>query len=30
MLTKKLEQDFEKNIVIDGYKYSKFKNNKLK
>ncbi|MBQ4558623.1 MAG: helix-turn-helix transcriptional regulator [Clostridia bacterium] len=30
MLTKKLEKDFEKNIVIDGYKYSKFRNNKLK
>ena len=30
MLTKKLEQDFKKSIVIDGYKYSKFRNNVLK
>lgn len=30
MITKKLENDFEKNIVVDGYKYSKFRNNKIK
>ena len=30
MITKKLKSDFEKNIIIDGYKYSKFKNNKIK
>ena len=30
MLTKKLENDFEKNIVVDGYKYTKFRNNNLK
>ena len=30
MITKKLKQDFDKNIIIDGYKYTKFKNNKIK
>lgn len=30
LITKKLEHDFEKSIVIDGYKYRKYKNNKLK
>ena len=30
MITKKLETDFEKSIVIDGYKYCKFRNNKIK
>lgn len=30
MITKKLEGNFEKNIIVDGYKYSKFRNNKIK
>lgn len=30
MLTKKLEEDFNKHIVVDGYNYSKYRNNKLK
>lgn len=30
MITKKLENDFEKDIVVDGYKYCKYRNNKIK
>jgi len=30
MITKKLDKDFDKTIVVDGYKYSKYKNNKIK
>lgn len=30
LITKKLNNDFEKSIDIDGYTYSKYKNNKLK
>ena len=30
LLIKKLEKNFEKSIVIDGYKYSKYRNNKIK
>lgn len=30
MITKKLDHDFKKCVVVDGYKYNKFRNNKLK
>lgn len=30
MITKKLDHDFKKCLVVDGYKYNKFRNNKLK
>ena len=30
LITKRLEQDFEKSTVIDGYKYSKYRKNGLK